>query len=162
MREMVHAFRALGHEVELCILGGTEWQPGGSANSAGGGFKQWIKPLVPGILWHTMKDRNLQQFDAHAAQELEAACERFAPDLIYERGYYLMTSGVEVVGKRGIRHVLEINAPYPEEKVSMEGKSFYHARALRAERLQFERTDKLVVVITALQNYYSERSDCPH
>ncbi|MGC6533375.1 MAG: glycosyltransferase family 4 protein [Flavobacteriales bacterium] len=161
MREMVHAFRVLGHEVELCILGGTEWQPGGSANSAVGGLKQRIKPLVPRILWHTMKDRNLQQFDARAAQELEAACERFAPDLIYERGYYLMTSGVEVAGERGIRHVLEINAPYPEEKVSMEGKSFYHARALRAERLQFERTDKLVVVSTALQNYYLERTDCP-
>lgn len=161
MREMVQAFRELGHEVELCILGGTEWQQGQGGAPPSGGLKQRIKPLVPGLVWHTMKDRNLLKFDQHAGQELRAACDRFAPDLIYERGYYLMTSGVQVASERGIKHIMEINAPYPEEKVDMEGKSIYHRRAVLAELEQFQRTSKLVVVSQALQEYYLRRDAHP-
>ena len=156
MREMAKAFEDLGHEVQLCILGGETWVAGASVPQSGG-LKQRVKPLIPKLLWHTLKDRNLAAFDRHAGEELQAAIDHFQPDLIYERGYYLMTSGVDVAAKNKVQHILEINAPYPEEKVDMEGRSLLHKSAEQAERQQFEGTSELVVVSSALADYYKKR-----
>lgn len=156
MREMIKGFEALGHEVQPLILGGLkspDASAAATASPAAPSLKQRLKPFIPKLFWQTLKDFNLQRFDRYAAEELEQAVQRFSPDLIYERGFYLMKSGVEVARKLGIRHFLELNAPYPEERADMEGKSWLHSRAVKAERAQLELTDRLIVVSTALRDY---------
>ena len=155
MREVIQGFEQLGHEVEPVIMGGVE-EPLTTVVSEEAGspsLKHRLKPFIPNLLWQTLKDLQLMRFDKHAADELEEAIRRFQPDLIYERCYYGMTSGVEVARKQGIRHILEMNAPYPEERVDMEGKSLLLGKAKKKEQQQIQQTSRLVVVSSALKAY---------
>ncbi|MEO0404710.1 MAG: glycosyltransferase [Bacteroidota bacterium] len=140
IREVINAFRQEGHEVETLVMG--QSSSAGASETAEendgsrGGLKQKIKPFVPKYLWQSLKDRNLLKFDRFAKQELIQKIQEFQPDLIYERGYYMMTSGVEAAKEMGVKHCLEMNAPYPEEKLEMEGKGIYDRKAAQKERQQ--------------------------
>jgi len=125
MREMILAFETLGHEVTPLIMGGIEAQltaNGSSENQTS--FRERIKLFIPKALWASAKDINLNKFDLHAKSELQKAIKEFEPDVIYERANYAMVSGVEAAKEMNIPHVLEMNAPYPEEKAGMEGKGY--------------------------------------
>jgi len=161
MREVIAGFRDARHEVQTLIMGGEEPTDTNSLKQQRRGFKQWLKPLVPAYLWQSMKDSRLIKFDGHAKEILLNKVVEFEPDLIYERGYYLMTSGVQVAQATGTAHFLEMNAPYPEEKISMEGKSVFDRTALEREKYQVQSTDHLVVVSSALKQYYIDRCGIP-
>ncbi|MCH2197515.1 MAG: glycosyltransferase family 4 protein [Flavobacteriales bacterium] len=153
IREMIRGFKQEGHEVTPLIMGGVDAQESSGGGTQTKGLKERIKPLIPNILWQSLKDRQLFAFDDHASVELKALCEKMKPDLIYERAYYGMTSGVRVAKELGIRHVLEMNAPYPEERVDMEGRSMGTSKAKEAEKQQLKDTDRVVVVSSALKEY---------
>ncbi|MGB0424574.1 MAG: glycosyltransferase, partial [Flavobacteriales bacterium] len=157
MREVIAGFRDAGHEVETLIMGGEEALASGKNTTEKKGIKQRLKPIIPAYLWQTLKDSRLIKFDGHAKEMLLKKVVEFQPDLIYERGYYLMTSGVQVAKATGTKHFLEMNAPYPEEKIDMEGKSVFDSTAVERERYQVKSTDQLIVVSTALKEYYVEK-----
>ena len=157
MREVIGGFRDAGHEVETLIMGGEEPLASGIKPTGKKGIKQRLKPIIPTYLWQTLKDSRLIKFDGHAKDMLLKKVVEFQPDLIYERGYFLMTSGVQVAKATGTKHFLEMNAPYPEEKIDMEGKSIFDSTAIERERYQVETTDKLIVVSTALKDYFIEK-----
>ncbi|MFM7814782.1 MAG: glycosyltransferase family 4 protein, partial [Flavobacteriales bacterium] len=155
IREVIGAFEQAGHEVIRYIAGGEKME----VVSAPAIPARWWRKLIPTFIRETIKDYRLLQWDN---QQFDALCEiirREKPDLIYERGYYLMTSGIRVAQQYGIRHFLEINAPYPEEKAAMSGKGFYHSTSIKMERFQARNTDHLFVVSTALKEYYISRCD---
>ena len=157
MREVMKAFEENGHEVRALIMGDFGRDDSQtSLSSASGRLKSKIKPLVPAFLWQTMKDRNLLAYDRFAESALEQMVAEFQPDLIYERGYFLMNSGVSIAKAYKIKHALEMNAPYPEEKKSMEGPSWYDKIAKVKEKEQVQGTDKLIVVSSALKKYFVE------
>lgn len=154
MREMIRAFEQEGHEVVRLIMGGeTAANPHGRSSGDRQSFRSRVKHLVPGLLWHTFKDLNLLRFDRYAREQLNDLIARERPDMIYERAYYLMTSGVEAAKSHGIRHVLELNAPYPEERISMEGESLLASAGRRKEKRQITDTDRVAVVSSALRDY---------
>ncbi|NQX92481.1 MAG: glycosyltransferase, partial [Flavobacteriales bacterium] len=159
IREVIAAFRKEGHEVQTLIMGGKEPAQGQNQTAPPTGLKQRVKPLIPPYLWQSLKDRNLLKFDRYAKQELIQKIQEFQPDLIYERGYYMMTSGVEAAKEMGIKHCLEMNAPYPEEKLEMEGKGIHDRKASHREKQQVESTDLLVVVSSALKDYFLKRTN---
>ena len=160
MREIIAGFRAEGHEVQTLIMGGNseEQESGEQAPTTASPIKRLGKKLLPTVLWESIKDQRLNRFDAHCAQELRRVCETFKADIIYERGYFSMLSGVNTAKELGIFHALEMNAPYPEEKVQMEGKGLFHHKAIAAEREQCLKTDLLLVVSSALKRYFIERT----
>ena len=153
MREMIAAFKSLGHEVETCIMG-QEPSPPAAATEQKKSLKQRLKPLIPSRLWESMKDGQLLRFDRYAEQELEEAIRRFQPDLIYERGYYLCVSGVRAAARMQVPLLLEMNAPYLEEKAMMQGESFLRATARMREREQITHCHRLIVVSSALREHY--------
>ncbi len=159
MREIISAWENDGHEVHPLIMGGMESSAASSASGSKQSLKSKVKPFVPKFIWETMKDRALRKFDQHCARELRSACEVFQPDLIYERGYFNIVSGVQVAEELNIFHALEMNAPYPEEKASMEGKGLFHRESVQAERTQCQKTQLLVVVSSALKSYFVERTN---
>lgn len=163
MREIIAGFRAEGHEVQTLIMGGNseEQESSEQAPRASSPIKRLGKKLLPTVLWESIKDQRLNRYDAYCAQELRRACETFTPDIIYERGYFSMLSGVDTAKELGIFHVLEMNAPYPEEKVQMEGKGLFHHKAIAAEREQCLKTNLLLVVSSALKHYFIERTGIP-
>lgn len=161
MREVIGGFRDAGHQVETLIMGGEEELQTESASSAKKGLKEKVKPFIPAYLWQSMKDSRLIKFDGHVKAMLLKKVVEFQPDLIYERGYYMMTSGVQVAQATKTEHFLEMNAPYPEEKIDMEGKSVFDITAIEREKYQVDSTDHLVVVSSALKEYYINKCGIP-
>lgn len=155
MREMIAAFEALGHEVETCIMG-IEPQAAQAPSAPKPSLKHRLKPLIPSRLWESLKDGQLLRFDRHAQNELEQAIQRFQPDLIYERGYYLCVSGVRAAARMQVPLLLEMNAPYLEEKAMMQGESYLRATARMREHEQITNCHRLVVVSTALRDHYAK------
>jgi glycosyltransferase involved in cell wall biosynthesis len=151
---MIHAFKELGHEVETCIMGGEELNSI-DINIESSSIKRTIKKLIPAFLWQTLKDFQLRKHDNYSAKVLQAKVDDFKPDLIYERGFYLMKSGTETAAKYGIKHVLEINGPILQEKKELEGRSAYFKKAKSIELGKLLSTDKIVVVSSALRDHFS-------
>lgn len=153
IREVVGAFERAGHIVIRHIAGGEEL-----AHATTNVIKpRWWRKFIPSFIRESIKEYQLLQWDKKQYHTLNAIIQREQPDLIYERGYYMMTSGIRAAQQHGVRHFLEINAPYPEEKVSMSGKGFYHSRAEDIELEQAQKTDHLFVVSSALQSYYTSK-----
>lgn len=155
MREVIRAMKEEGHQVKLLIMGGDKGSTSSSLQHRPDNVevKSKFKKITPPFFWQTAKDFKLLREDQKGYQFLKQTAMNWKPDLIYERCYYLMTSGVRVAKELDIRHILEMNAPYPEERVMMGGKSAYRKRAIQAESQQLNDTDKVVVVSSALKDY---------
>lgn len=157
INEMINAFRELGHEVLPVIMGGTKANNEDSGVADKSKLKNIVKKFIPKILWETLKDIQLQRFDKYAETVFEKAIKEYQPDLIYERANYLQLSGINISKKHNIKHVLEINSPYTEERITLQGKSLLLKRAINIEKEQTLKTNLPVVVSSALQNYFSEK-----
>ncbi|WP_299821853.1 glycosyltransferase family 4 protein [uncultured Pontibacter sp.] len=154
MREMIAAFRELGHEVKPVIMGGTSLINSDLAIKGRSPLKHLIATCVPNYVWESAKDYRLGRFDNYASGVLEKNIKDFQPDLIYERATYLQTSGVRAANKWRVKHVLEVNSPYVEERKVLQGNSYFTEAGIRAEKLQLESTDKVVVVSSELKEHF--------
>lgn len=158
MREVIAGFERAGHEVIPLILGGTKINQEADIQISQSGTRKLTKKLLPESVWQTIKDWNLRRFDRQVAQQkLAQLVDSEQPDLIYERGYYLMTSGVKVAKDKSVRHMIELNAPYPEEKMQMEGLSYFVNKSNTCEYEQVSMTDRVIVVSSALKDYLADR-----
>jgi glycosyltransferase involved in cell wall biosynthesis len=151
MREMINAFRELGHKVLPVIIGGTKINSIVSPNNK---IRSLVKKIMPKILWETIKDIKLLKIDNLAEKRLEKEIKDFKPDLIYERAAYMQTSGVNIAKKLNIRHVMEFNSPYVEERQVFSGKSLLLNKGNEKEAKQLNLTDKVIVVSTPLKKYF--------
>lgn len=156
MREMIQAFRAQGHEVLPVIMGGTEPKPS-TLPEKPSLFKRLAKRLISPVRWQTMKDQRLLDFDEEAYQKLRAAIQTFKPDMVYERGNYMQASGVRAAKKEKVMHVMEMNSPYVEEKVELQGASKLLDEASKREWEQLDKSAHVVVVSSALRDYFMDR-----
>lgn len=153
MREIIQAFRELGHEVETCIMGG-EIQENLNIQIESSFLKKLLKKLIPSFFWQSLKDYKLRKFDFFALKTLEEKVKLFQPDLIYERNFYLMKSGIDVAVQNNIPHILEINGPTLQEKLEMEGNSMYLKRAKAIEGEKLNNTSKIAVVSSSLKDHF--------
>lgn len=145
MREMIRAFEQLGHEVRP-VVAGDAFAPEPTSHAPAAGTPSRLKRWVPGLLWQTLRDLRRFQSDTKLRPIAVAEIRAFQPDLIYERGSYGSALGVRLSQALGIRHALEWNAPYLEERVALSGRS---AALFWAKRLATEaksKTDLAVVV----------------
>jgi hypothetical protein len=83
MRGMVEAFKELGHEVDVLVLG--EKPQTNSEEHITIKKKRWLKKSMPSFFWRTFKELNWIRFDNYAKIELEKKILSFQPDLVYER-----------------------------------------------------------------------------
>jgi glycosyltransferase involved in cell wall biosynthesis len=150
MREMIEAFKDNGHEVETLIMGGEV--PKEAVGETKSLSKRFLKAVLPKLIWESLKDYALIQFDKKAKESLLQKSSNFKPDVIYERFNYLQSSGSEVASLLGIRHFVEVNSPYIFERKQYQGNSAFLSKALKKERLVFSRSYKLVVVSSTLRD----------
>lgn len=156
IREVIAAFESQGHQVIRLIAGGETLSP--QSQSAIQFRKRTYKKFIPSVIWQSLKDWKLRRFDAHMKSELRRVIGEHKPDAIYERGYYLMSSGFEEALRNSIPYFCEINAPYPEEKKHMEGVSLFGIAAKRNERKQALAAKRIFVVSSALKDYLIART----
>jgi glycosyltransferase involved in cell wall biosynthesis len=155
IREVIAGFESEGHTVVRFIEGGETLGATGHAIA----FKKraW-KKLIPSILWETLRDLQMMRLDKSVEARLSALVEREKPDLIYERSCYGMGAGMRTASRFGIRYVVEMNAPYPEEKAAMQGKSLLQFRGNQHEKAQVMSAFKTVVVSSAMKKYLVEKT----
>lgn len=155
MQEMVAAWRKMGIEVKTLIGGDLSVQSTADISEQNS-KKAILKKLLPPLVWESLKDFKLMRFDRSLEKRLQDAMDDFEPDVIYERVAYLQNSGVRMAAKKGIKHISEINAPYPEERLSFSGKSWFLSTSRDIEREILVRTNAVVVVSSALGEYFEQ------
>lgn len=151
MRGTIGAMRGLGHDVKLFIAGGDQIRP---PNEKKHNFLRKIIKYIPAWIKETFKDYKLLQINKSQEKKLAELIRVYQPDLIYERSAYLMNAGVLVASKFGVKHYLEVNAPYIQEKKEMEGYSLYLKKANEIEKLKATLTQKMLVVSSALKLHF--------
>lgn len=156
MREMIHAFRKLGHEVMPLIAGGTELPEENSNKSSlpASPIKSFAKRIIPSLLWQSFKDYRLLAYDRKMEGKLVEAIKDFQPDFVYERLNYMQLSGAKVCQKMKLCHFYEVNSPYTQEKVELEGKSLFIRKAFQIEKAQLTKTQKFFPVTHILAKYF--------
>ena len=93
------------------------------AENLGGGWRQMLKNVVPQPIWEGMKDRKMRKSHDEFCAQVKNEIESFRPDVVYERNYSHL-DGVSLLAEEyHIPHVVEVNAPFIEEKVEMNGAS---------------------------------------
>ncbi len=156
IREVIHGFEQRGHTVVKLIAGGTELDQTSSSISY---KKRSWKKLIPNFIWQTVKDYLLIRLDKKLEQQLAEMILSEKPDFVYERAYYLMGSGYKAAAFHSVKYACEINAPYPEEKSAMSGKSLFVRRAKKNETSQVQSSNRVFVVSTALKKYLEKSND---
>lgn len=106
--ELIHAFRALGHDVAVVAPPGFEFSPIGHEPR----LAAWIKRRLPRIFFEVLEIL----YNAPAYLRLRRAIRTFKPDLIYERHGLFLIAGT-LLGKRwSIPTFLEVNSPLAHER----------------------------------------------
>lgn len=154
MREMIRAFKDLGHEVEFYVAGDESNQNPNANESTGSTTKpsatNIIKKFTPRILWETLRDVNLIRIDEQRFRRLKEICAVFQPDAIYERSHYGMTSGVRAAKLLDIHHILEVNSPNVRERIELSGPSFLSKRARKKDLWVLANSHHVLTVSTRL------------
>lgn len=158
IREMIAAMTQLGYEVLPVIIGDIV-KKGGAEVIPQSTIKRYtktvLKKIIPKVIRRSFKEYRLLRFDAWAAGILEERVKEFAPDLIYERAAYLQINGLKFIRKKGIKHYMEINAPFIDEVYQFENaNTIWKQKSKNAEALQIQYPTRVFVVSTILKEYY--------
>lgn len=146
IREMVKAFRELGHEVKVLGPIGELDTPQSSRNLRIG----IIKRMLPGIAFEVVE----MGYNLYGYWEIVKAIKRFQPDFIYDR-YITFNASSVLAGKRyGLPVLLEVNAPLALERSSQPDERLIFQRAAHwTERWICSHASKTIVVSTPLSEY---------
>ena len=156
IREVIAGFEAQGHRVVRFIAGGEKLD---STTKKIDFKKRPWKKLIPSVIWETLRDIQMVRLDRQIEARLTEVIEAEKPDFIYERSCYGMGAGMRAAKKLGIRYVVEMNAPYPEEKVQMQGKSLIQFLGNTHEKAQVTNAFRTIVVSSAMKNYLIRKTD---
>jgi len=156
IREVIEAFEAEGHEVVRFIQGGEKIE---KANEKIAFKKRSWKRFIPSLIWETLRDLQMIRLDRKIEQRLVEYVAKEKPDIIYERSCYGMGAGLRAAQKMDIRYVVEMNAPYPEEKAHMQGKSLLQHYGTLHEKKQVLFAHRTIVVSTAMRDYLMRKTE---
>ena len=156
IREVIAGFEAQGHRVVRFIAGGEKLD---STTKKIDFKKRPWKKLIPSVIWETLRDIQMVRLDRQIEARLTEVIEAEKPDFIYERSCYGMGAGMRAAKKLGIRYVVEMNAPYPEEKVQMQGKSLIQFLGNTHEKAQVTNAFRTIVVSSAMKNYLIRKTN---
>ncbi len=146
IREMVRAFRALGHEVRVIgPAGEAAPQPTGKSRRLSA-----LKRAVPGALFELLEIA----YSVYAFVQTLREIFRFKPSFIYDR-YITFNAGVVLAGKlANVPVLLEVNAPLALERSAEQDERLFWRRVAKAmERWTCTHAARTIVVSTPLKEY---------
>jgi len=160
MRETIRALRLAGCTVVPCVVG-DQGPLVPVVPPAGGGLRGVARSVTPRFVWQGLRDLALLRHDRRTEEDIAKTIEREQPDAIYERAAYLCASGVRAARAVGVPLVLEVNAPYVEERRELHGRGLLDGRGPRWEREVLHGASLVVTVSTALADRLRETSGVP-
>jgi glycosyltransferase involved in cell wall biosynthesis len=141
--ELIAAFRAEGHEVE--VVGPSFYEQ--ASFGGGSGFVDLVRRLLPGALGEVAE----LAYNLPAYRRLAAACRAFKPDVIYERCNLYYLAGAWLARRTGLPFLLEVNSPLAEERTRF-GNLRLTGLAHRLERFVWRTADRVLPVTGVLRD----------
>lgn len=111
--ELIHAFRALGHEVTVVAPSGFEGSNMGSESALLDGLKR----MLPKAVYELMEIA----YNVRAYRRLRRAYLETSPDFIYERYSLYLLAGAILSRRHRVPLILEINSPLAFERAQFGG-----------------------------------------
>ncbi len=135
IREMVNAFRVLGHDVQVAALVG-EGEADGKPSAHRSSAKSRLLSMASEYLPEAAYEFAEIAYNWSGRRSISRAIKSFDPDLIYDRYNSFCTAATDAGKKHGVPVFLEVNAPLAYER------SCYERRALRFSNLaaRYERS----------------------
>ena len=124
IREMIKAFRAIGHEVRVVALVGENSEGRGGAHKKQRRWS-WFGRLIPNGAYE-LAELGYNLFGDRAVSQ---AIRAFRPDFIYDRYNSYCSAAVNAGTRARVPVFLEVNAPVAYERATFDGP------ALRLPRL---------------------------
>ncbi len=153
IREMIAAFRSLGHEVKVVAPVGENYpndKGGGSQNTSRGVMLATIKSRLPGLVFELCE----MGYSLFIFLVLTWKCLLFRPNFIYDRYITFNIGGILAAKLTGTPLCLEVNAPLALERSEQPDERLYFRKiAFWFERLACTYATKTIVVSTPLKNY---------
>ena len=146
IREMIKAFRQLGHEVVVAGPVGEKQPEAGGRPGIFGSVKKYLPRQVFELLEVA--------YSFYCLMDLDRKIRKFRPDFIYDRYITFNSGALWAARKHGIPHILEVNAPLALERSSQPDEKLYLKKfAHFMERYICSNADSTVVVSTPLRDY---------
>jgi len=161
IREVVAALKRRGHGVETWIAGERRGARSASATGAGSRGVSALRRVVPSFAWRGLRDLSLVRHDRAIEARLRAEVDARRPDVIYERAAYLSSAGIRVAAATGIPLLLEVNAPYVEERRNLNGAGPMDGAGRRWESRVLCGASGVVTVSSVLRDRLVESSGVP-
>jgi glycosyltransferase involved in cell wall biosynthesis len=144
IEELVHALRALGHEVILVGPAVVTTESFGASDQLGDNLRR----LLPNAAYELLETG----YNVVAFLRLLAAWRRHRPDAIYERYNLFLVAGTWLKRVSGLPMVVEVNAPLSEERAKYGGLSL-SSFGRRLESYVWRNADSVVTVTRALARH---------
>lgn len=161
IRETIAALSRRGHEVVPWIAGDRSAAAGAAGGSQRPSAASWARRVVPGFAWRGLRDAALVRHDVSLGPGLRDVLRRVGPDVVYERAAYLCGAGVRAAERAGTPLVLEMNAPYVEERRSLHGGGPLDVAGRAWERRVLRGAALVVAVSDVLADRLAESADVP-
>ncbi|MFM8574009.1 MAG: glycosyltransferase family 4 protein [Pirellula sp.] len=157
IKEMIHAFRELGHEVRIvCPAVASHSRGATTAKVENDRWTARLKRGLPVSIFRLME----VLYNVVTYTKMISAIWWWRPDMVYER-YCRSNFGSLLASKHcRVPHVLEVNTPYSIELKLYVGGT-HHWLDERLERFILGRVDRIATVSTALKNYLAEQGVSP-
>jgi glycosyltransferase involved in cell wall biosynthesis len=151
IRELIRAFRELGHSVRVVALVGedTDHRPKEQVTSR---TKLWstFSKMLPSVLYEFAEIA----YNFFGRRAIHRAIRDFQPDLIYDRYNSFCTAAIRAGQKFHIPVFLEVNAPLAYERSIYEGRKLrLSGLARRYERFICNSADHVFAVSTPLKEF---------
>ncbi len=160
MRETMRALAGAGCEVRPWVVGDLRRAPEGDAGTRDRP-RSVLRRVVPGSVWQGLRDAALVRHDRALGPELVRVVREERPDVVYERAAYLSSAAVRAARAEGVPLLLEVNAPYVEERRALHGRGTLTGLATRWEREVLQGAALVVTVSGALARFLAERGGIP-
>ena len=141
VEELVHALRALGHEVIIVAPTASEKTEFGDE----GGAVMWLKRFLPHFIYELME----LSYSLIVYRRLVRAVEEHHPDCLYERYNLYQPAGVWIKRRYRLPMLLEVNAPIFSEREKYDGLSLKRL-ARWSERYTWNNADVVLPVTKIL------------
>jgi glycosyltransferase involved in cell wall biosynthesis len=142
--EMIKAFRALGHEVQVISLIGEE------TNTRSGSQRRWsrVSRLLPGAFYELGE----LAYNGPGFARISQAIRRWQPDFIYDRYVSYNYSAVWAGKRLGIPVILEVNSPYSLQKQTFDERLYFPKLCRWFERSICRTASRVLTVSTPLKH----------
>lgn len=115
-----------------------------------------FKKFIPSFFWESLKDAMVLRNNSRFIERVRQIIEEENPDLVYERTSYLTNTIKAKSVNTNLPWILEVNAPFVDQRKAISGSSAFLSFAKRMERSKYEKCSSILCVSGALKDHLTQ------